>query len=92
MQGKVEDILKAISPENVQELRKFPVQPVDRTSAFIHITVQGTEAVVGTATTAEFPPRQGTPSVRNRNMDLVQCSRKSRKMVPSVQFDSHQRP
>ena len=44
-------------------LRKIPVQPVDRIRAIAHITVQGTEVVVGTSTPAEFPKSEGTPSV-----------------------------
>ena len=62
----MEAILKARSPENVQELqaflgllilRKIPVHPVDCISAIAQIIVQGTEVVVGTATRDEFPKR-----------------------------------
>ena len=71
VQDNVEAILKARSPENVQELQAFlallnyygrflHVQPVDRISAIAQISVKRTEVVVGTATIAAFPKSERT--------------------------------
>ena len=43
-------------------IRKIRVQHIDRVNAIAQITVHGTEEVVETATTAEFPKSEGTPS------------------------------
>ena len=53
-------------------LRTIPVQPVDRSNAIAHITVQGTEVVVWTAIAAEFPKSEGTPSVSGSVGALLQ--------------------
>ena len=53
----------SIIPRLTELLRKIPVQPVDRGSAIAHISVQGTEVVLGTTTAAEFPKSERTPPV-----------------------------
>ena len=70
VQDKVEAILKARPPENVQELQAFSgllnyykIFLLNLISAIAQITVQGTEVSVGTATSVESPKSEGTPSV-----------------------------
>ena len=72
MQDKVEAILKARSPDNVQEFQVFLgllnyygrfQYNMSTILAPLHKLVCSGDVVMGIATTTEFPRREGTPSV-----------------------------